>query len=79
MTTHPETVGTHPHLCQMCNGTPRWELVRQGDVIVTWACEDHLVMVIDDLLPTEKHRHQAMVTDLANTWEPPASTDGDTR
>ncbi len=68
MDEHPEKVGTYAYRCALCNGEPRWSLVRHGDVVITWACQDHLVLVLVDLLPTDKHRDQAEITDLANTW-----------
>jgi hypothetical protein len=66
----PEQVGTFAFRCALCDGRPRWQLERIGDVRVTWACTDHLVLVLTDLLPTDKHRDAATVTDLANTWKP---------
>lgn len=70
MAERAEVVGTHPRRCGLCDGKPRWCLMRHGDARVTWACPDHLVLVLTDFLPTDKHRHQATVTDLANTWQP---------
>lgn len=65
-----ERAGTYPRRCGLCDGPPRWRLERHGDVRVTWACFDHLVLVLEDLIPTDKHRDAATVTDLANTWQP---------
>lgn len=63
-----EQVGSSPSRCGLCSGKPRWRLDRIGDATVTWACAEHLVLVLTDFLPTDKHRDQATVTDLANTW-----------
>ena len=68
-----EIAGTYAYRCALCDGKPRWSLERHGDVAVTWACADHLVLVLTDFLPTDKHRDRATVTDLANTWTPPGS------
>lgn len=35
--------------CQVCDQEPAWEIVRQGDVAVSWACDDHLSATCDDL------------------------------
>lgn len=59
-----ESVGTLAHRCGLCAGTPRWRLEREGDVIVTWACTEHLVLVLADLLEPTQHRRTALVTDL---------------
>lgn len=67
---HPEKTGSAAYRCGLCGQDPRWQLTREGDVIVTWACEDHLVLVLTDLLPTDKHRDAARIVDLANTWQP---------
>ena len=68
---HPETTGSLPFRCGLCSGEPRWRLDRIGDAIVTWACPDHLVLVLTDFLPVDKHRDQVTVTDLANSWRAP--------
>lgn len=26
------------YLCEICLTTPRWEITRMGDVVVTWSC-----------------------------------------
>lgn len=63
-----EHVGTLAYRCQLCDGEPRWRLDRVGDAIVTWACPDHMVLVLADFLPVDKHRDRAAVTDLWNRW-----------
>ena len=30
-------------LCHHCDGTAQWNLFRNGDAVVSWACDDHLV------------------------------------
>jgi hypothetical protein len=65
-----EHVGTYAHRCGLCDRRPRWSLMRHGDARVTWACPDHLVLVLTDLLPTGEHRNQVTVTDLENAWQP---------
>lgn len=67
------TVGTYAFRCALCDGPSRWQLERVGDVRVTWACTDHLVLVLTDLLPTDKHWDAVTVTDFANTWRPAES------
>lgn len=38
------------HHCPMCkSSTPKWEIVREGDVAVSWACRDHLDAVLEAL------------------------------
>lgn len=66
-----EQVGTYAYRCGLCDRKPRWSLTRHGDARVTWACPDHLVLVLIDLLPADKHRDQVTVTDLENAWQPP--------
>ena len=65
-----ERVGTNVGLCGLCDARPRWRLERRGDAIVTWACPEHLVLLLIDLLPVDKHRDEAVLTDLANVWQP---------
>lgn len=57
--------------CRLCDGIPRWRVEREGDAVVTWACELHLGLVLDDLLPTDRHRDCATVHDLMNAWVAP--------
>jgi hypothetical protein len=66
----PERIGPLAHRCGLCDGQPRFRLERQGDVAVTWACVDHLTLILLDLLPVDEHRDAATVTDLANVWVP---------
>jgi hypothetical protein len=35
--------------CEICEGHPRWEITRVGDVVVSWACGDHLAEVCEGL------------------------------
>lgn len=56
--------------CATCNERPRWRLDRIGDAIVTWACPEHMVLVLADFMPLDQHRNQVTVTDLANQWTP---------
>lgn len=65
---HPETTGSAPYRCGLCSGRPRWRLDRHGDAVVTWACSDHLILVLADFLPVDSHRDAAVITDLTNRW-----------
>jgi hypothetical protein len=65
-----EQTGTNAYRCGLCQGAPRYELEREGDVRVTWACESHLGLVLSDLLPPDRHRDVAQVKDLWNVWAP---------
>lgn len=40
--TPPADGGTYAHRCGTCAAIPRWSLVREGDVVVTWSCPEHL-------------------------------------
>src|SRR6202044_2908667 len=33
--------------CETCDVDPHWQVMRAGDVAVTWACDDHLAGVCD--------------------------------
>lgn len=68
-----ERAGSLPYRCGLCQQEPRWRLERIGDVVVTWACPDHLVLVLTDFLPVDKHRNEATITDLANVWKAPTN------
>lgn len=36
--------------CEICDGTdPHWHIMRRGDVVVSWACDDHLSTVCERL------------------------------
>lgn len=38
------------YCCEVCGARdPGWEIVRVGDVVVTWACDDHLAVACDRL------------------------------
>ncbi len=53
-----------------CGVPARYELEREGDVVLAWACETHLLEALVDLLPTDEHRDAARVRDRWNTWMP---------
>jgi hypothetical protein len=36
-------------LCEVCESKPLWTLTRHGDVVVTWACDEHLSTVAERL------------------------------
>ena len=36
-------------LCQVCNSDPIWRVERRGDAAVSWACNDDLIFVCQDL------------------------------
>lgn len=38
--------GYPAHLCEVCHCEPTWTLVRQGDVVVSWACKAHVSAVL---------------------------------
>jgi hypothetical protein len=33
---------SYAFLCEKCDGRAQWRLLRRGDVITTWACNEHL-------------------------------------
>ena len=35
--------------CGQCDGEPEWEINRQGDAVVSWACSPHLAAECDRL------------------------------
>lgn len=35
--------------CELCSGLQKWEITRIGDVVVSWACDDHLAAVCEGL------------------------------
>lgn len=35
--------------CEVCDGDPVWTLVRRGDVVTSWACEDDFSAVAQRL------------------------------
>jgi hypothetical protein len=35
--------------CEICDGMPGWRIERQGDAVVSWACDAHLSAVCDRL------------------------------
>jgi hypothetical protein len=37
------------YCCEVCGLDPHWEIVRRGDVVVTWACDEHLTAACDGL------------------------------
>lgn len=40
----------HAYYCLGCDGVAPWRLERQGDAVVTWACDEHLAGVVRGLL-----------------------------
>lgn len=50
--------------CGICDGEPQWRITRIGDVVTSWACDEHLA--------TECHRLQRdwEVTELSVQHQP---------
>lgn len=51
-----ETTGTaatghgYAYCCEVCDDAdPHWHIMRRGDVVVSWACDDHLSTVCERL------------------------------
>ena len=54
--------------CETCDDKdPHWEIVRIGDVVVTWACDDHLA--------TQNDRHDGHQRLLAYRQGPYVQSD----
>lgn len=34
-----------PFVCEVCHADPLWRLVRRGDAVVSWACDEDLYTV----------------------------------
>ena len=49
--TAAETTGHgYAYCCEVCDGTnPHWTIMRRGDVVTSWACDDHLAAVCERL------------------------------
>jgi hypothetical protein len=49
--TGTETAGHgYAYCCEVCDGTdPHWTIMRRGDVVTSWACDDHLAVVCERL------------------------------
>lgn len=52
-------------LCHACHAEPDWSIIRRGDVVVDWACHDHLAPVcarlqrdheLTELVVTDRHK-----------------------
>ena len=41
--------GDRANSCSACSGPPRWYLLRRSDAVATWACNQHLDLVLEDL------------------------------
>ena len=40
----------YAYCCEVCDAAdPHWHIMRRGDVIVSWACDDHLAEVCERL------------------------------
>ncbi len=38
------------YCCEICDAAdPHWTIMRRGDVVVSWACDDHLAIVCERL------------------------------
>lgn len=49
------------YCCEICGGSnPHWYLMRRGDVAVSWACDDHLVNVINAMQRPNEVTHIAV-------------------
>ncbi len=51
---------TTAYHCETCNGTGHWRITRQGDVVTTWACADHL----HDICEAMQRPHEITHLDL---------------
>lgn len=40
---------SHAFRCQTCNGEPMWQVLRIGDVVVSWACPEHLSNIAEEM------------------------------
>ena len=49
--TAAETTGHgYAYCCEICDGTdPHWTIMRRGDVVTSWACDEHLATVCERL------------------------------
>lgn len=60
--------GTYAVRCEFCPGHPppessaKWQIVRVGDAIASWACDDHLVKVLARLRETRPDLKSFTVT-----------------
>lgn len=55
--------------CEVCDGTdPRWNLVRRGDVVTSWACDGHLAQVADGM-QRDSEVTELIVTDCRKARE----------
>lgn len=44
-----EQTGSLAFRCLMDGDVPDWRIERHGDAVITWACDDHLILVLRDL------------------------------
>lgn len=55
--------------CEVCSGKSKWSLTRIGDVATTWACRDHLDMILERLQRDhEVTRIEVVLTAKAHEW-----------
>lgn len=49
------------YCCRICSGAnPHWYLMRRGDVEISWACDDHLVNVLNVMQRPNEVTHIAV-------------------
>jgi hypothetical protein len=64
--------GTYAYRCEGCPGDPpspdtaQWQITRHGDVVVTWACDEHLSEVLRRLEHTRPDLKEYTVVRLRN-------------
>lgn len=68
----PEGHLTMPNLayrCAICDVEPYWSLLRRGDAVVSWACPEHLSVVLE-MLQRDHEVTEIVVTmsDKAREW-----------
>lgn len=54
--------------CEICHTEPRWYLIRSGDVVVSWACDQHLSEVCHRL-QRDNEITELVVTDYVKRLE----------
>jgi hypothetical protein len=54
------------HRCEICDGPAKWQAIRRGDVVMSWACVTHLDAVCEGL------QRDFEVTELVVTLFPKA-------
>lgn len=58
-----EDFGYPANCCPFCHERGRWYLLREGDAVVSWACDTHLPLVLDSL--QRSHERTRVVASLS--------------